>query len=381
MTFDMSALDGRRRETVQPRVEGARARRATTSLGFYSRPAPRDVARPSSSSSSSSMSMSTSSPARRLKISSPERRGGARRVPASRHGCGRKSSIGTTTIRACMTRDGARQRQGGAAATTTTRVTLVEARVATTAKSSRVGARAKISTKRGGVNGSTSAHKHHEHAKQPPSYETHLRRALEHAAEDDGVDADFIQRAIRQSVSRMASEHRDAATTLSMIQRYYDDRMEEIKRHENDADALQDERDALKSAYELVVCERDDAYSIRERARNAECDANRRLEALRIERNERIGDYNRLAHVIRQVYDGDLAPEQLEDIVRGLDEDDNAKRRRGKTVTFRSSGDLRDDDDSGGGGDEDDRGERGKTANDDNANNTHRQGVEDDELS
>jgi hypothetical protein len=179
----------------------------------------------------------------------------------------------------------------------------------------------------------------------------------------------------------MASEHRDAATTLSMIQRYYDDRMEEIKRHENDADALQDERDALKSAYELVVCERDDAYSIRERARNAECDANRRLEALRIERNERIGDYNRLAHVIRQVYDGDLAPEQLEDIVRGLDEDDNAKRRRGKTVTFRSSGDLRDDDDSGGGGDEDDRGERGKTANDDNANNTHRQGVEDDELS
>ncbi len=284
-------------------------------------------------------------------------------------------------MRACMTGDGARQRQGGAAATTTTtRVTLVEARVATTAKSSRVGARAKISTKRGGVSGSTSAHKHHEHAKQPPSYETHLRRALEHAAEDDGVDADFIQRAIRQSVSRMASEHRDAATTLSMIQRYYDDRMEEIKRHENDADALQDERDALKSAYELVVCERDDAYSIRERARNAECDANRRLEALRIERDERIGDYNRLAHVIRQVYDGDLAPEQLEDIVRGLDEDDDAKRRRGKTVTFRSSGDVRDDDDGGGGGDDDERGERGKTANDDSVHDTRRHGGEDDEL-
>ena len=220
-----------------------------------------------------------------------------------------------------------RAKEGGARRRQTRVVTLVEARVATTAKSQPERASSRANMNLSGAN----EREHAAQIQQPPSYEVHLRRALEHAAEDKGVDAEFIQRAIRQSVSRMAREHRDAATTLYMIQRYYDDRMEDIQRHENDADALQDERDALKSAYELVVCERDDAYSIRERARNAECDAQRRLEALRIERDERVGDYNRLAHVIRQVYDGVLRPNQLEDIVRGMDDD--SKRRR-RAVTF-----------------------------------------------
>lgn len=148
---------------------------------------------------------------------------------------------------------------------------------------------------------------------QKPSYEIHLRRALSRASVD-AVDADFLRRAVSQSIDRMSIDHPPCASTLKLIQRYYDDRLRDVMRFEHDADALQDERDALKSAYELVVCERDEAYSIRERARNAESDAKRHLEALKIERDDALSDLRRLAHVIRQVHEGIVRPEQLRDI-------------------------------------------------------------------
>ena len=79
---------------------------------------------------------------------------------------------------------------------------------------------------------------------------------------------------------------------------------------------LQEERDALKSAYELVNRERDEAYAIRERARNAESDANRRCEAMRIklERCER--DLKRVLHVCEQVYRGELRARDLREFAR-----------------------------------------------------------------
>ena len=90
----------------------------------------------------------------------------------------------------------------------------------------------------------------------------------------------------------------------------------DARRASSTASLLQEERDALKSAYELVNRERDEAYAIRERARNAESDANRRCEAMRIklERCER--DLKRVLHVCEQVYRGELRARDLREFAR-----------------------------------------------------------------
>ena len=90
----------------------------------------------------------------------------------------------------------------------------------------------------------------------------------------------------------------------------------DARRASSTASSLQEERDALKSAYELVNRERDEAYAIRERARNAESDANRRCEAMRIklERCER--DLKRVLHVCEQVYRGELRARDLREFAR-----------------------------------------------------------------
>ena len=56
---------------------------------------------------------------------------------------------------------------------------------------------------------------------------------------------------------------------------------------------------SLRSAYELVVAERDDARAIRERARHAESDALRRCEKMRIERDDATRDLHLALNAIR----------------------------------------------------------------------------------
>jgi len=90
----------------------------------------------------------------------------------------------------------------------------------------------------------------------------------------------------------------------------------DARRASSTASSLQEERDALKSAYELVNRERDEAYAIRERARNAESDANRRCEAMRIKLERCEQDLKRVLHVCEQVYRGELRARDLREFAR-----------------------------------------------------------------
>ena len=115
-----------------------------------------------------------------------------------------------------------------------------------------------------------------------------------------------------------AAKRRVSTTTTTTKTRTKSDgtNSNDARRASSTASSLQEERDALKSAYELVNRERDEAYAIRERARNAESDANRRCEAMRIklERCER--DLKRVLHVCEQVYRGELRARDLREFAR-----------------------------------------------------------------
>jgi len=79
--------------------------------------------------------------------------------------------------------------------------------------------------------------------------------------------------------------------------------------------ALREERDALRSAYELVVAERDDARAIRERARNAERDAARRLEASRLRHDARARHLRRAIDVIEHLRRGRASSGDVDDFL------------------------------------------------------------------
>jgi len=79
--------------------------------------------------------------------------------------------------------------------------------------------------------------------------------------------------------------------------------------------ALREERDALRSAYELVVAERDDARAIRERARNAERDAARRLEASRLRHDARARHLRRAIDVIEHLRHGRARAGDVDDFL------------------------------------------------------------------
>ena len=115
-----------------------------------------------------------------------------------------------------------------------------------------------------------------------------------------------------------AAKRRVSTTTTTTKTRTKSDgtNSNDARRASSTVSSLQEERDALKSAYELVNRERDEAYAIRERARNAESDANRRCEAMRIklERCER--DLKRVLHVCEQVYRGELRARDLREFAR-----------------------------------------------------------------
>ena len=84
----------------------------------------------------------------------------------------------------------------------------------------------------------------------------------------------------------------------------------------DEASLLQEERDALRSAYELVVAERDDARAIRELARNAERDAARRLEASRRRHDARARHLRRAIDVIEHLRHGRATGEDVDDFLR-----------------------------------------------------------------
>ena len=143
-----------------------------------------------------------------------------------------------------------------------------------------------------------------------PAYEMTLAREM------DAGDAESLDCAVTRAYRGLVSDYPRAERTLRMIQRYQEDRLKRLLCYERDADALQEERDALKSAYELVVCERDEANSIRERARNAESDANRRLKAIKIQYDKAKEESKRLAVIISKVHAGEISVDELGEVAR-----------------------------------------------------------------
>lgn len=143
-----------------------------------------------------------------------------------------------------------------------------------------------------------------------PAYEMTLAREM------DAGDAESLDCAVTRAYQGLVSDYPRAERTLRMIQKYQEDRLKRLLCYERDADALQEERDALKSAYELVVCERDEANSIRERARNAESDANRRLKAIKMQYDKAKEETKRLAVIISRAHAGDISMDELGDVAR-----------------------------------------------------------------
>ena len=143
-----------------------------------------------------------------------------------------------------------------------------------------------------------------------PAYEMTLAREM------DAGDAESLDCAVTRAYQGLVSDYPRAERTLRMIQKYQEDRLKRLLCYERDADALQEERDALKSAYELVVCERDEANSIRERARNAESDANRRLKAIKMQYDKAKEESKRLAVIISRAHAGDISMDELGDVAR-----------------------------------------------------------------
>ena len=147
-----------------------------------------------------------------------------------------------------------------------------------------------------------------------------------------------LRNAALEATRGLARETRPPATVVRALERFIseyclvedDDDEEEDEeedgkknvelRTEHTADmdmaAFEEERDALKSAYELVARERDEAYAIRERARHAESESTRRIAQLQRRIDATHGDIQKLTHVLAQVYAGDLLPSELGEFAR-----------------------------------------------------------------
>ena len=125
--------------------------------------------------------------------------------------------------------------------------------------------------------------------------------------DDDGED---------DASSRAAAAARDPAAASRDDSRARDRRATPSSLPSDEASLLQEERDALRSAYELVVAERDDARAIRELARNAERDAARRLEASRRRHDARARHLRRAIDVIEHLRHGRATGEDVDDFLR-----------------------------------------------------------------
>ena len=133
------------------------------------------------------------------------------------------------------------------------------------------------------------------------------RDAEDALRDDDGEDdASF----------RAAAAARDPAVASRDDARARDHRATPASLPSDEASLLQEERDALRSAYELVVAERDDARAIRELARNAERDAARRLEASRRHHDARARHLRRAIDVIEHLRHGRATGEDVDDFLR-----------------------------------------------------------------
>ena len=133
------------------------------------------------------------------------------------------------------------------------------------------------------------------------------RDAEDALRDDDGEDdASF----------RAAAAARDPAAASRDDARARDRRATPSSLPSDEASLLQEERDALRSAYELVVAERDDARAIRELARNAERDAARRLEASRRRHDARARHLRRAIDVIEHLRHGRATGEDVDDFLR-----------------------------------------------------------------
>ena len=133
------------------------------------------------------------------------------------------------------------------------------------------------------------------------------RDAEDALRDDDGEDdASF----------RAAAAARDPAAASRDDARAQDRRATPSSLPSDEASLLQEERDALRSAYELVVAERDDARAIRELARNAERDAARRLEASRRRHDARARHLRRAIDVIEHLRHGRATGEDVDDFLR-----------------------------------------------------------------
>ena len=133
------------------------------------------------------------------------------------------------------------------------------------------------------------------------------RDAEDALRDDDGEDdASF----------RAAAAARDPAAASRDDARARDRRATPSSLPSDEASLLQEERDALRSAYELVVAERDDARAIRELARNAERDAARRLEASRRHHDARARHLRRAIDVIEHLRHGRATGEDVDDFLR-----------------------------------------------------------------
>jgi len=137
--------------------------------------------------------------------------------------------------------------------------------------------------------------------------------------EDENRDADDALRdddGEDDASFRAAAAARDPAAASRDDARARDRRATPSSLPSDEASLLQEERDALRSAYELVVAERDDARAIRELARNAERDAARRLEASRRRHDARARHLRRAIDVIEHLRHGRATGEDVDDFLR-----------------------------------------------------------------
>ncbi len=145
------------------------------------------------------------------------------------------------------------------------------------------------------------------------------RDAEDASRDDDGEDdASF----------RAAAAARDPAAASRDDARARDRRATPSSLPSDEASLLQEERDALRSAYELVVAERDDARAIRELARNAERDAARRLEASRRRHDARARHLRRAIDVIEHLRHGRATGEDVDNFLRVSSRDRKERRRQ-----------------------------------------------------
>jgi len=139
------------------------------------------------------------------------------------------------------------------------------------------------------------------------------RREDENRNADDADDDDDGE---DDASFRAAAAARDPAAASRDDARARDRRATPSSLPSDEASLLQEERDALRSAYELVVAERDDARAIRELARNAERDAARRLEASRRRHDARARHLRRAIDVIEHLRHGRATGEDVDDFLR-----------------------------------------------------------------